>query len=135
MSLEADDKIKIAWDDLNTRKVDQRLREQEALVRNRKQAEMNPVTTQVERPGKSSIWYNSLFLMSAFGLLGGLLAWGGGEILRFREDPKAPAQIEMREIGDLAHRAGTSRQPLQHPSSRGIGQGGEGGVCVSHDLP
>jgi hypothetical protein len=105
MSLEADDKIKIAWDDLNTRKVDQRLREQEALVRNRKQAEMNPVTTQVERPGKSSIWFNSLFLMSAFGLLGGLLAWGGGEILRFREDPKATAQIEMREIGDLAHRA------------------------------
>ena len=105
MSLEADDKIKIAWDDLNTRKVDQRLREQEALVRNRKQAEMNPVTTQVERPGKTSIWFNSLFLMSAFGLLGGLLAWGGGEILRFREDPKATAQIEMREIGDLAHRA------------------------------
>jgi hypothetical protein len=105
MSLEADDKIKIAWDDLNTRKVDQRLREQEALVRNRKQAELNPVTTQVERPGKSSIWFNSLFLMSAFGLLGGLLAWGGGEILRFREDPKANAQTEMREIGDLAHRA------------------------------
>jgi hypothetical protein len=105
MSLEADEKIKIAWDDLNTRKVDQRLREQEALARNRKQAELNPVTAQVERPGKSSIWYNSLFLMSAFGLLGGLLAWGGGEILRFREDPKATAQIEMREIGDLAHRA------------------------------
>src|ERR1700722_20337085 len=105
MSLETDEKIKIQWDDLNTRKVDQRLREHEALARNRKQAEMNPVAAQVERPGKSSIWYNTLFLMSVFGLLGGLLAWGGGEILRFREDPQAPAQTEMREIDDLVHRA------------------------------
>ncbi len=105
MSTETGDKIKIELADLQTRKVDQRLREQEALARNRKQAELNPTTTAVEKPGKASIWYNTLFLMSVFGLLGGLLAWGGGEILRFREDPKAIAQMHMREIGDLAQRA------------------------------
>jgi hypothetical protein len=105
MSTETGDKIKIELADLQTRKVDQRLREQEALARNRKQAELNPTTTQVERPGKSSLWYNTLFMMSVFGLLGGLLAWSGGEILRFRENPKAIAQMHMREIGDLASRA------------------------------
>ncbi len=105
MSTETGDKIKIEWDDLKTRKVDQRLREQEALARNRKQAELNPLEAQAERPGKTSIWYNTLFTMAVFGLLGGLLAWGGGEILRFREDPKSVAQNHMREIGDLTHRA------------------------------
>jgi Inner membrane component of T3SS, cytoplasmic domain len=105
MSTETGDKIKIEWDDLKTRKVDQRLREQEAVARNRKQAELNPVTTEMEAPTKGSIWYNALFTMSVFGLLGGLLAWGGGEILRFREDPKSIAQIHMHEIGDLTHRA------------------------------
>ncbi|HOK71787.1 MAG TPA: FHA domain-containing protein, partial [Bacillota bacterium] len=30
-------------------------------------------------PGKTSIWYNSLFYMAVFGLLGGLVAWGVGE--------------------------------------------------------
>jgi hypothetical protein len=46
---------------------------------------------------------------------------------------RGPADRQAR--GDLAHRARPGRQPLQHPAAGGIGQGGEGGVVVSHDLP
>ncbi len=92
------EKITIQLDDLKTRKVDQRLREHEALARNRRQAEMNPLAAEIERPSHASIWYNTIFAMAVFGILGGLLAWGGGEILRFRHDPKTDAQKLMNDI-------------------------------------
>ena len=99
------EKIAIQWDDLNTRKVDQRLKEQEALARNRRQAEMNPVAAALEPEGRGSILYNPVFMMALAGLIGGLLAWLGGEALRFRPDPRIEAQQEMAAIGDLTQRA------------------------------
>jgi Inner membrane component of T3SS, cytoplasmic domain len=105
MPTNADEKLQIQWDDLKTRKVDQRLKEQEALERNRRQAEMNPLSAQVEKPVGRSIWYNPIFTMAVFGLLGGLLAWGGGEILRFRPDPKTQADEQVKEINDLLKRS------------------------------
>ena len=62
------DKIAIQWDDLNTRKVEQRLKEQEALARNRRQAEMNPVAAALETEGRGSILYNPVFVMAAGGV-------------------------------------------------------------------
>jgi hypothetical protein len=109
MSPETDDKIKIEWNDLNTRKVDLRLKEQEAVERNRRQAEMNPLATSVHTPASKSIFYNSVFLMACFGILGGLLAWGGGELLRFRADPLAEAQMHLREVADLLNREATGQ--------------------------
>jgi Inner membrane component of T3SS, cytoplasmic domain len=109
MSSETDDKIKIEWNDLHTRKVDQRLKEQEAVERNRRQAELNPLTTTAAAPGSKSLWYNSVFMMACFGLLGGLLAWGGGEALRFRPDPLAEAQTHLKEVADLYNRAATGQ--------------------------
>ena len=81
-------KIKIEWDELKSRKVDQRLQQTEAIDRNRRQAEMNPIAAEIEAPAGSSIWYNPIFTMAVFGLLGGLLAWGGREALSFRPDPR-----------------------------------------------
>jgi hypothetical protein len=98
-----DDKIKIEWDDLKTRKVDQRLKEQEAVERNRRQAEISPLVTTAATPQRTSIWYNSVFMMACFGLLGGLLAWGGGEILRY-PDPRFAAEAQVREVNDLLRR-------------------------------
>src|SRR5437764_10506114 len=71
------EKIQIQWDDLKTRKVDQRLREQEALERNRRQADGQLLDTEADQSHPSaSIWYNAIFTMAMFGLLGGLMAWG-----------------------------------------------------------
>jgi hypothetical protein len=93
--------IKIAWDDLTTRKVDQRLREQEAVARNRKQAELNPLTTAQARSNDGSIWRNSVFILSLFGLLGGLLAWGAGEAC-FTADPYIEARQQVALINQLS---------------------------------
>jgi hypothetical protein len=102
MSTQTDQsKIKIEWDDLKSRKVDQRLKQQEAIERNRKQAEMNPIAAEIDSPASTSIWRNSIFVMAVFGLLGGLLAWGGGEILRFRPDPKLEAKGVLQDIGSI----------------------------------
>jgi hypothetical protein len=109
MSAETDDKItdeqkiKIEWDDLKSRKVDLRLKEQEAVERNRRQAELNPVVLNAPTSTRSSIWYNSVFVMAFFGLLGGLLAWGGGEILRY-PDPTIEAQRGLRLVADFKYR-------------------------------
>ena len=40
----SEEKITVSWDDLNTRKVDTRLKEQDALARNREYARMNEST-------------------------------------------------------------------------------------------
>ena len=46
-----------------------------------------------------------MFVMALAGLIGGILAWAGGEALRFRPDPRIEAQQEMAAIGDLTQRA------------------------------
>src|SRR3954462_6033521 len=99
------EKIQIQWDDLKSRKVDQRLREQEALERNRRQADGELLPTGGDAPSRTlNIWDNAIFTMGSFGLLGGLLAWGAGEALRLRQDPKAEARAHMREIGYFTER-------------------------------
>lgn len=103
-----DNKIQIGLEDLHTRKVDQRLKEQEALARNRRQAEMNPVAAANDVAG-GSLFYHPVFIMVVAGLIGGLLAWGGGEALRFRPDPRAQAQQQMAAIGELTQRAASGQ--------------------------
>jgi hypothetical protein len=104
MPAEPNQPMKIAWDDLNTRKVEQRLKEQEALERNRRQAELNPLTTVTQTPARTGLWTNSIFFMACFGLLGGLLAWGGGEALSLRADPRREAQMHLREVTQVMNR-------------------------------
>jgi hypothetical protein len=107
MSTETTDKIKIEWGDLNTRKVDQRLKEQDALERNRRQAAMNPLSVQAEKPvRRSSILYSPVILLAIFGLVGGLLAWGGGELLGSGPDLESQAQDLSHEVRDLVVRSG-----------------------------
>src|SRR5579862_683720 len=72
-----DGKITITWDDLQSRRVDARLSEQSAMARNRAYAKLDadavPDTT---GPSKKHLFYNSIVYMAAFGILGGLLAFG-----------------------------------------------------------
>jgi hypothetical protein len=95
-----DEKITIDWGDLNTRKVDQRLREQEALARNRQQADRVPVAADHENHRRGILSHPAV-VMALFGLLGGLLAWGARESFRLRTDLRAEADIHRDELRRL----------------------------------
>ncbi|MDB5298391.1 MAG: hypothetical protein JWO87_54 [Phycisphaerales bacterium] len=109
-----DDKILISWDDLNSRKVEARLREQQAVARNREYAQLKedalPVAT---APAKPSIWSSSIFYMSVFGLIGGLLAWSAGAVavapltsylgaaLDYRPNDRAESEALLADIRQI----------------------------------
>jgi hypothetical protein len=71
-----DGKISISWDELKTRRVENRLREQQAVARNRAYSQLKEDALPEATPTKTSLWQNTLVVMTVFGLLGGLLAWG-----------------------------------------------------------
>ena len=85
----ADEKITINWDELETRRVDTRLREQNAMERNRAYSQTREEELPVgSGPSRNSIWNNAIFCMTIFGLIGGVLAWGVGEAM---DGPLRPA--------------------------------------------
>src|SRR3712207_4666190 len=100
----ADNRISVSWDDLHSRKVEARLREQAAVARNRAYSELGPASTlpevtnpRTEHQGEgwlAALWYNPLFCMALFGLLGGLLAWGAGALIQF----KPVARVEAADL-------------------------------------
>jgi hypothetical protein len=99
------EKITVSWDDLNTRKVDTRLKEEAALARNRAYAklEADQVTPQPSAAASASsrggnLFYNAAVYMAVFGLLGGLLAWVVAQVVTFKPSPKAEAVRLLKEI-------------------------------------
>jgi hypothetical protein len=86
--------INISWDDLNTRKVDQRLREQQAMTRNRAYARMDADNLPVAKPARASLLTNTIFALTAMGLIGGLLAWSCGFLAQIKPD-------EQQALDDL----------------------------------
>src|SRR3954468_12479061 len=80
------EKIIVTWDDVNSPEVDKRLREQEAKYRD--DAFTSPALSmgakQLRTQQRTSIWYNTVFAMAFFGCLGGLLAWGAGELINLK---------------------------------------------------
>src|SRR5690349_13710460 len=98
------EKITVSWDDLTSRKVDTRLKEQEALARNRAYAQLDAdsVTPQPSaKASRGSIFYNSVVYMALFGLVGGLLAWGLGQVLQFKPSQQDEARVLLKEIEDV----------------------------------
>ena len=69
-----DGKINISWDDLKTRRVENRLREQQAVAPTALLATERRAPPEAT-PTKASLWHNTAFITTAFGLLGGFLAW------------------------------------------------------------
>jgi len=75
------EKIQISWDDLHSTDVDAKLRQQAAVARAQTHYEQfPPIPAQAGRASRGSLWYHPICYMALFGLLGGLLAWGTGEI-------------------------------------------------------
>ena len=96
------EKIIITWDDVNSPAVDARLREQEA--RHREDAYTSPAHSmgarQLRTQQRTSIWYNTVFAMAFFGCLGGLLAWGAGELIQLRPLARAQYLAQLAEAQD-----------------------------------
>ena len=59
-------KITVTWDDLKTRKVDTRLKEQHAMARNRAYAKLDAESVpEATGPSRPSIFHNSIVSMAA----------------------------------------------------------------------
>jgi hypothetical protein len=97
------DKINISWDELKTSKVEKHLQQQQAVARNQRYAKMSTgdVKVTADATPSGSIWYNSVFRLAVFGLLGGLLAWGCGQLLHLRSDPRHEADEAISAINEI----------------------------------
>lgn len=84
------DKLKISWDDLNDKKVEDKLKQQEAVASTQQHYEQSNVAVP-QRQQRFAWIYNAIVYLSLFGALGGLLGWGFGEILHFRPDQQKEA--------------------------------------------
>jgi len=108
-----DEKIQISWNDLKTSKVEKHVRQQQAVARNRRYAQMTPDDLPLAQTTSSRLWYNPIFYLAAFGLLGALLAWAGGAILHLAPDRQAQADQTMSSIEDI--------RKLVKTSDKGVG--------------
>jgi len=83
----ADDKIQISWDDVQSTRVDERLKQQAAIARSAQQIQQFSNAPQATAPQfaaptvSKSLLYNALFYMAVFGGIGGLCGWVGGEFV------------------------------------------------------
>ena len=79
------DKIRISLDDVNSLEVDRKLQQQDAMARTTEHYQQHvapSMPSMAGNRGATSIWYNTLFYMMLFGVLGGLLAWPPCEMSR-----------------------------------------------------
>ena len=97
---EQQQKITIEWDELRTRKVEQRLSAMDAVKRNREYASMTdapePQVAQIK-----NLWYNTVVYMTVFGLVGGLLAWGCGAMLKFKPSARLESSEMMKNVQEV----------------------------------
>jgi hypothetical protein len=74
------EKLSVSWDEIESPKVDERLK----LLNTAARGPQAPPPDALAPVKRGSLLYNTVFYMSCFGLLGGLLGWGIGEGLNFR---------------------------------------------------
>lgn len=81
------EKIKVSLDEVYSTRTDDKMKSQDALARAASHyqqqvlASKPMIASPAQGASRTSIWYNSIFHMAVFGLLGGLVAWGASEIL------------------------------------------------------
>ena len=97
----AQKKIQISWSELKTAKVEKHVRQQQAVARNRRYSQMTPDDLPVAQSSHQQIWYNPIFFLAAFGLLGGLLGWVGGAVMHLTPDRQSQADQAMSAIQDI----------------------------------
>src|SRR4051794_2901650 len=100
------EKLTVSWDDVNSSEVDAKLKEQAS--KSREDAFTSPAlqmnANQLKTQQRTSIWYNTVFTMAAFGLLGGLLAWGAGEVITLKPATLADAREKWKAVESVQAR-------------------------------
>src|SRR5688572_23255239 len=93
------EKITITWDEINAPEVDARLREADAQASGNHDSVTSPAlgmsAKQLKTEQRPSIWYNTVFTMAFFGLLGGVLAWGASELVQLKPLTRARYMAQM----------------------------------------
>jgi hypothetical protein len=102
----ADDKIRISWGELKTSKVEKQVRQQQAMARNRRYAELTTDDLPVTRPTADSFWNNAVVLLCLFGLVGGMIGWSALALLHLRPDQKQQADQIVGYIRDIKRAEG-----------------------------
>jgi hypothetical protein len=97
----ADEKIQISWNELKTSKVEKHVRQQQAVARNRRYAQLTADDLPLAESAHTQLWYNPILYLAAFGLLGGLLAWAGGALMHLAPDRRAQAGQAISSILDI----------------------------------
>jgi len=96
------EKLTVTWDDVRSPVVDAKLREQE--TKSREDAFTSPALAmndrQLKTQQRTSIWYNTVFTMAVFGLLGGLVAWGAGELIQLRPLSRPQYLAQLHDAQD-----------------------------------
>lgn len=128
-----EEKLNISWDDLRTRRVDTRLREQGAMERNRAYSQMQEESLPQASVPAGSIWNNAIVCMTVFGLIGGLLAWGAEAlvagpltpvietVLHYNKDAKATAETQLAGIRAIEAKKATGQlKPVEADETRDI---------------
>lgn len=93
MPIRNDQPMTISWEEISSPRVDEKLRQQEALASASQDLQMLPAVDHHQSARSSAgLWYNTLVYMTLFGLLGGLLGWACGEVLHFRPNARTEAR-------------------------------------------
>lgn len=96
----SDEKLKIDWDDLSAPQVEAKLQQQQAVSATQNHYESAEIAVP-PRERRLAFLYNAVVYLSLFGALGGLLGWGFGEILQFRQNPRDEAVDLIRQYDEI----------------------------------
>lgn len=103
------EKLTISWDELKSDQVEQKLRQVEAVSRAQEQYRTAPPPKQLLRQQRRlDLWYNTIVYMGVFGLLGGLLGWSAGALLKTGPNLRMQSDelMELTRRVEKAHRIG-----------------------------
>lgn len=89
----AKEPITISWDELKTRKVDQRVKEQQAIGRNRAYAQLQQDQLPVATPSGGTLLNSTLFCLIVLGVVGGTLAWACGLLVHLKSGEQQAAEL------------------------------------------
>lgn len=107
------DPLTITWDELGTRKVDQRLREEQALLRNRAYSQLDDSQLPQTSPSRTSLLNNTIFIMALLGIVGGVLAWGCGFTTQLFKSSEQQASALLQGIRRLEFQRDSHMIPEQ----------------------
>ena len=95
------ERMTISWDELKSEKVEKKLQQQQAIADARDHYDRAQVPTAPARPPRFQFIYNTLFYMTVFGAIGGLLGWTFGIMLHLRPNNKLLAREYIAQYQEI----------------------------------